>query len=181
MTDEFKSEIVYMLKGTFKYHHQGEEREAKNLIVRAPSNKVAFQVSQIEEELNGARKNILDKFADKVSQIEEELNGARKNILDKFADTNEKKEIAIQTSKKIDSGDKPENILVFMKMFGADMQKIINAFRDILTSGNTENPVCAIDGVEKMTVPIYENMTYKDTQCLLEMYIANFIDTSQEH
>lgn len=150
---KYEEKFVHEITVPFKYHREGNVVEAHSITINAPSNKVIPFTAVLEQEYSSAIISLTDK-----------LNRTGNLTDDNKADLGATNDNALQT--------------VMLLASGGGLQKCYAAFRNILTSGNTEHPTCVIDDTVKMTHPVYENMSPMDTKILLGKYIISFLGFS---
>ena len=99
--------------------------------------------------------------------------------LDKIIESRPKEKEAVENKSETIT---PEIILDILYSGGADVMKCFNNLRHILTLKLSGKPFAVLDEAEgkgeKMTDPIFEAMTPRDTNAILGKYIATFITAS---
>jgi len=151
--DKYQVEFTHELKFPLTYALNGESVEAKNITVKAPNNLVSSLVSIIESEMNRA-----------VFEVSLKVNKADAPKEDEKTE-NETEE------------NKINSVYMMLSAYG-DMNKCLVAFKSIMTFERGGKATALVDGLTKMTSPIYDDLSLPDTKELLIKYILNFLNTS---
>ena len=146
------TEFTHTLISPFEYAREGQKVQAELLTVYAPSNKILPFTSVLEQEYSRSLISLAQKMRGMENQNDAEVNE--------------------------DGSDTSANQVVLLLGSDGDLQKCYHAFKEILISGNNEKPSCRVDNVQKMTTPIFESMSPKDTKIILGKYIINFLGFS---
>ena len=146
------TEFTHTLLSQFEYAREGQRVQAETLTVYAPSNKILPFTSVLEQEYSRSMISLAHKMRGMENQNEAEV--------------------------KEDGSDESANQVVLLLGADGDLQKCYEALRHILISGNTDKPACRVDNVQKLTMPIYDGMSPKDTKIILGKYIINFLGFS---
>lgn len=161
----YKTSFKHDLEIPVKIASGGKEVEAVSVEVFAPTNQVSADVNVLDSEFHKARKNAVKDSSSAIKDLTVEQIETFKKLSD--------------SSKEVKEGDaKPLDIVREMIMYGADMDRCVLALKNILIAGRKEKPMCLVD-VEKMTTPIFEELSVIDTKSILGLYILSFLDTSR--
>lgn len=165
MTD-IKTEFEFDLKVPFGYESGGEQTDAHKLILTAPSNKQRTHRIKLKEYVKLAsswsEKTLLDS-----------LDFSQEGVIDAFAKLGD-------SANKAD-GDKPD---ISEAYAGAGIIDSMYACPDVKMTAAIEEflllllDVCMVEGVKKLTKPLFEKMSPDDTDRLFGAYISNFISGS---
>ena len=150
---KYETQITHNILIPFKYAKEGEFVDAKTITVKAPSNKVLPYLAVIQQE-----------YAKSM-----------------FAISEKSKEIPKEISKTKTNDNSDAEGMIFLMSANSDMQKVYDNFRKILVEGNAKEPICVIDNSEKMTMPIYEDISPRDINIILGRYIISFLGFSQNN
>jgi hypothetical protein len=149
---KFKKEFEYILSESFKYSHEGQHLDAKRLLLRAPSAKYLELIGEIQ----GMYMSAMIKISGMINSSKREKDN-----------TNQE-----DTSKKSKDDDGSTTFgLVLSGMNGEEIKKFNQSFIKLFT---TED-ICLIDGKEKMTDSLLQEMHYKEVQNIMGEYIKNFL------
>jgi len=144
---EIKSEHEFKLNVPLKYQHQGEDHEARLIILKAPTNKI-----------RGQRAKLKQAFMQAISEAESKTAETASN--DSQDDT------IIEDDAIAD--------YILMMLYSSKSIKIttiIEEFKDLIVNGG----VAMIENTTKMTTPLFENMDADDCDRMMGEYMANFI------
>jgi hypothetical protein len=157
-TESFEYELSYALD----YAFDGEMRQGSKLVVFAPSYKIGQYAALIEQEFSKA----MFEFSKTLANMPQQ-DGATETQ---------------QSTKRIESTEMSAQELqaiITMLFSSADIDKCFVALQKILTFEQSGKAMCLVDGLEKLTVPLMEQLKYVDIKNILALYIENFINTSQ--
>lgn len=142
MAEEYKSEFTFELIKPLPYHRDGEQVFAKEIILKAPSNKQQHETSKLKQGFHRAIHEL---------QNSEAANSKKNKNKDNEEDINGEDIISMIMASKIDFGE-------YQQVFGSLLRNDI---------GWIEN--------EKITMPIYNNISDEDFEKMMGEYIANFL------
>jgi hypothetical protein len=162
---DYKDSFEYDFIVNFAYAKGGDQVEAQNITVMAPSNKLLKQISIIESEYRKSEnrgvqslKNIIgDKAMKDMLDIQRDKEAAKKEKTDSES---EKDELT------------PDGVINTMLGNGAKMAECYAALKIILSSA-------LVDGETKLTSTMFDDMAPVDTKQILGLYIINFLAISQ--
>lgn len=149
-----KSHIEYTLDTPIEVDIKGDKTLAENIVINSPSGKNKRICMVLESIYYQALKNNIS--------IHNDVKGQSS------ASVNEDKE------------EDPYEIISHILKMGANKEivgDLLNTFCEIMCSGNTNDPTATIDGV-KFTVPLFDQLSHKDTQYLIGRYIADFLSVT---
>jgi len=132
----------------------GGEIEGSHITISQPTGKIAHLVSIIKAEIGAATTNAI-----KGLDLESAIENARDDSAEKADDESSPEDIGDSMFAMLTSG-------------GADMQKVMVTFKEILVSS------AQMAGEKKITAPLYDRMSYTDIERSLKMYIGTFMTTS---
>lgn len=160
---EYKTSFTHELKIPIDIASAGKMVRAVSLEVKAPTNQVMSDVNIIDFEFSKARKNAMKDSSASIKELTPEQIETFQRVSKEQVKTEE---------------PNPLDVVKEMVMFGADMDRCMFALQNILTAGNKEKPMCIID-VEKMTKPVFQELSIVDTKTILGLYVISFLDTSR--
>ena len=157
--EQIKSEIKYKLKVPFKYSTGGSQKDAKELVIKAPSNDIEDEIIKIEE--------YLGKIDNKMQEL----------IFSKI-DISKIKEVQKQFEKEKVENAKMSEEEKIKQVVGS--LRTVEGFKDcLLAFCKILEKTCKVDGIEQFTDVLYRQMNPNETKYLLGKYIVNFIGASQ--
>jgi len=133
------NEFIYKLETPVSYHGKGNEEQAYELILKAPSNKQRRECAQLRQGFFKALNDLQS------SGSKEQSEGGSQDI-----------------------GGK--EVLTMILMSGVDYVEYVETFRDLAL-----NDIVWINEQQRVTSPIFDNMSENDTQNMMGEYIANFL------
>jgi hypothetical protein len=160
--NEIKSEIKYKLKVPFKYSTGGTQKDAKELIIKAPSNEVEDEIIKIEEYLGKIDNKMQELIFSKIdiSKIKEVQKQFEKEKVKQEAD-----------NANLSEDDKIKQVVSSLRT--------VDGFKDCLIAFcKILEQTCKVDGLEQFTDVIYKKINSNETRYLLAKYIVNFIGAS---
>ena len=162
MNDKIKSEFKYQVKKTFKYSSNGSQRDAKELVVKAPSNEVEDEIIKIEEYLGKIDNKMQELIFSKIdiSKIQE--------VQKQFESEKNKQQ---SENDKMSEEEKIKQVVGSLRTVEG-FKYCLSAFCKILEK------TCKVDGVEQFTDYMYTQLNPSETRYLLGKYIVNFIGAS---
>jgi hypothetical protein len=163
MNEQIKGEIKYKLKVPFKYSVGGSQKDAKELVIKAPSNEIDDEIIKIEEYLGKIDNKMQELIFSKIdiSQIKE--------VQKQF----EVEKVKQETQNK----EMPEEERI--KQIVSSL-RTVEGFKDCLSAFcKILEKTCKVDGLEPFTDYMYKQLNPKETKYLLGKYIVNFIGASQ--
>ncbi len=148
-------EIQHTLKAPFEYALDGSMVKASYLVINAPNNKVIHCTSILEQVFSDALFSIKKNFADDI----ESAKGSDRPVEE-------------------ESEESTRSSILMMLSQAKDYSKCFIALKEILTFEHGSKAMCYIDGLTKMTKPLFDEMSIVDTREVLAAYIQNFLNTS---
>lgn len=160
--NEIKSEIKYKLKIPFKYSTGGSQKDAKELVIKAPSNEIEDEIIKIEEYLGKIDNKMQELIFSKIdiSKIKE---------VQKQFETEKIKQQS--EADKMSEEDKIKQVVGSLRTVEG-LKDCLIAFCKILEK------TCKVDGLEPFTDYMYKQINPTETKYLLGKYIVNFIGAS---
>lgn len=152
------SEFNFELTSPIQYGAGGDMAEGTSLTVYAPNNPVSKYCAFIEAQYNKAVIDFQIKFAHLATE------DTRKQAEEKATELSEQ--------------DQQDTILM-MLFSSSDMDKCMVAFQELLTYSFGKYASCRVDGIQQLTRPLYDQLSYRDTKQLMGKYIVNFINSSR--
>lgn len=156
-TESFEYELSYALD----YAMDGEMRQGSKLVIFAPNYKIGQYAALIEQEFSKA----MFEFSKTMAA----MNPGTPDVQQAPPPKSESNEMSAQELQAI----------ITMLFSSADIDKCFVALQKILTFEQAGKAMCLVDGLEKLTMPLMEQLKYVDVKNILAMYIENFISTSQ--
>jgi hypothetical protein len=154
------SEFVFELSKPIEYASGGDVAEGTSLTVYAPNNQVGKYCALIESQYNRALMDFQMKFS--------HLNN------------DENRDKAKEAASELSEDDQQDTILM-MLFSSAEIDKCMVAFQELITfQHGGKYASCRVDGIQHLTKPLYEQLSYRDTKALMGKYIVNFINTSRQ-
>ena len=148
---EFKTEIRVTLSTPIRYSTKGEFKETEILVLKAPTNRVLSQVSFLQQGFMRVIRAEEEKIpSSQIEEIKAENNSSGGDELN-----GKQMMLAIKASEFV------------------DFQEYANVFRDMLTHN-----LAFLDGEEKLTKPVLDEIYTHDMDKIMEAYFENFIIAS---
>ena len=157
--NDIKSEIKHKLQVPFEYADGGTNKQAKELIIKAPTNVLEADIIKIEEHLGRIDNKMQEMLFSKLDfkNLSQQQKDLEKQELSKKKKTNEEEDI----KQMLNSLRSVEGL-----------KDSLFAFKSILAK------TCLVDGKEPLTATLYDRLNPTDTKYLLAKYIVNFIGAS---
>lgn len=146
MTDEIKTEFDFKLSKEIEYHHNGETIKGTFIKLYPPSSKQLKQCTALKQS-----------FFQAMGEIEAQFSGKNPEEVQKVKDKDESI-----------SGDDVMSILYMSKV---DMFKLLLHAKDLFLCRG----VAKIEGEEKLTSPMVDEMSQDDLEKMTGEYLVNFI------
>jgi len=162
MVEQIKSEIKYKLKVPFKYSTGGSQKDAKELVIKAPNNEVEDEIIKIEEYLGKIDNKMQELIFSKIdiSKIED--------VQKKLTEKKKSHDLNIE---KMPEEEKVKGVVNSLRT-AEGLKDCLIAFRRILEK------TCKVDNIEQFTDYMYTQINPSETRYLLGKYIVNFIGAS---
>ena len=153
---ELKDEFTYEFKKPFQIAMKGDMVNATKITVRAPVGRVGNWVRILGQQISSAEMSAVEKLKD-------------------FIDTTkrEKTEVKEETPEEMTS-----RIVQALNAGNADMELCMDALKNILSYGGTQDAQAYVNDTEPMTKAIFDDMSPLDQELLLASYIGNFTTPS---
>lgn len=155
MTEEYKSEFTFTLIKPVTYQEKGQAGVVSTEIrLMAPSNKQRRQVAILKEGFFGA----IDETQSKNKLSKEEIASAKEDIA---------------ATEEDDAFGVPQILYLLLSAKSVDLNKYQEAFRELLL-----NEIAWVSETQKLTAPIYDELSIDDTESMMGEYISNFLLSS---
>lgn len=163
VSNKYISEFSYELSTPIPYGSGGDMAEGSSLSCYAPTNQIAKYCAILEQQYNKALMDFQIKFASFAKDDDDTKNKA--------------KEAAAEATE-----EEQQDTILMMLFSSAEMDKCMVAFQEIITfQHGGKYASCRIDGVQQLTKPLYDLLSYRDTKQLMGKYIVNFINSSRQN
>jgi hypothetical protein len=159
---KFTESFEYNLSYALDYSVDGNLVQGSKLVIMAPSSRISQHASLIEQEFNRAIFEIQTKIGNTMTDAQRE------------------KAAEAQKTAPEPTDEEQTQATLSMLFSSANIDKCFIALKLILTHEWAGKAMCLVDGVEKLTQPLFDDLKYADLKNLLALYIENFLATSQK-
>lgn len=148
---ELKTSFEYELRQAFEYADNGTTKQAKSIVIAAPRGKIRCYTSQLKELIKDTSNVDFSKLPPQNTTTTQ--------------------------SKNDDTMDTPNKVIQNLCLL-KNLAAASDVLRKILIEGSGVDANCKVDGLVKLTNPLYDMIGDEDLDEILGLYYINFFSTS---
>lgn len=144
-------QFEFLFDTPFAYMHKGEAKEARSLLLTAPSAKNKYEAAALKKGIYDAIRNMTEQFKGEVQQ-------------------------SVDKEPSSDDDLTAAQMYDMLMMYGdIDVNPYFETFKKLMLA----KKICLIDGVEQMEDGVYDTLDFREVERLIGEYLYHFLAPSQ--